>query len=110
METKHTPGPWNAYDFTLPKTETLVKVGIDCGKFPNGHEIGSAYGHSEEEAFANAKLIAAAPDLLSKLKEALEAIEWYMDNTTPLHNDWQTFHDLGVNIRVSGEELTLKTE
>jgi len=41
------------------------------------------------------------PDLICKLKEAEEIIKWYMENTTPDNNDYQTFHDLGMNFRAN---------
>lgn len=69
---KHTPGPW----MVSPEHPTIIRRDYrpisDCGEL-----IGSASGHtksgffpSEDEAVANARLIAAAPDLL----EALQAI------------------------------------
>lgn len=60
MPNAHTPGPWIADSWYVgPKDlPTLVKVN------PNG-----PLGH--EEVIANARLIAAAPDLLAALQSAL---------------------------------------
>jgi hypothetical protein len=64
METKHTPGPW------IVKTYT-----------PNhgcwNHWIQSKHGPSNtDEAEANARLIAAAPELLEALKELVAEHEY----------------------------------
>lgn len=39
------------------------------------------------------------------LKQSIETIKWYMENTTPDNNDYQTFHDLGMNTMHNSEEL-----
>ncbi len=70
---KHTPGPW-----AMPDSEQgrISKVGVnggwdgmiataDCGD----------YARSRSEGFANARLIAAAPDLLEALKDAVRDSE-----------------------------------
>lgn len=74
MKTTHTPGPWIADSWYVgPKDlPTLVKVN------PNG-----PLGH--EEVIANARLIAAAPDLLTTLQALADAVERYT-NATP--EDW----------------------
>ncbi|MGN8346324.1 hypothetical protein ACLEJQ_22245 [Pseudomonas sp. SMV71] len=69
-EHKHTPGPW-------VRCSTAPKI-IMSGSFIDGHQgymVGSVTGNdnsgyyaSEQEAEANAKLIAAAPDLLEALE------------------------------------------
>jgi len=67
-QTKHTPGPWKYYNHEPHQvTGTLKGVGI-AGP---GHEIGVAYGWSKDEAIANAKLIAAAPEMLEALEDFL---------------------------------------
>lgn len=71
METKHTKGTWNVigiYKNTF-SDDTLYKV--------SGSE--NSFCHSIKEMEANAKLIAAAPELLEALKVMLEssnAPEW----------------------------------
>ncbi len=79
----HTPGPWQ-----LHKSDDTLVIGSDC------REVAEACGDYTEEAErpvlqrlveyldhhgrrmeANARLIAAAPDLLSALKDARESIE-----------------------------------
>lgn len=60
METKWTPGPW-------------VKDRLDQLRAPDGRQVGvwgagMAWVSRDDEAEANAKLIAAAPDLYSALE------------------------------------------
>jgi len=55
-ELKHTPGPWSI------RQESVWSVGTD-------HEMTAlVYGCTDTEEEANARLIAAAPDLLEALK------------------------------------------
>lgn len=64
---KHTPGPWN-YDrsgyslYVNSGRELVTALSMD--------------GKRLETSEANARLIAAAPDLLEALKEATSALEW----------------------------------
>jgi hypothetical protein len=68
-ETKHTPGPWIlgacAGQVEGPKRE-LLAGGID-------------YRIPEDVKLANARLIAAAPDLLKALKALLNLLEEHQD-------------------------------
>jgi hypothetical protein len=60
-----TKGPWNVD--TSPLREAICVVSDDtwiCGELQNGEEM------SQQEALANAKLIAAAPELYQELEEA----------------------------------------
>lgn len=116
MKTKYTPAPWGLPHF--------ANKGINCSckyLLSNVAPICIATLHVKEtdniedseypefeEAVANAKLISCAPNLLEKLLEALEAIEWYMEKSTPENEEYQTFHDLGMNILESGKELIKK--
>ena len=84
----HTPGPWtrkfgaNIYKGSGPfDTQQLLFSAMPT----NGTK------EELEEAFANARLVAAAPDLLEALTELLSASEWAMaDNagqcTIPMAN------------------------
>ena len=65
----HTPGDWKSeYDFT--RTSKHLKI-----KTQDGGLIASVYLHmGQPEAEANAKLIAAAPDMLAACKGALAAL------------------------------------
>ena len=64
---EHTPGPWEA-SLTGGRERAVFKVGDAAGqicKLP-----GALWGPSGEEKEANAKLIAAAPEMLRALKHA----------------------------------------
>ena len=72
-DTKHTPGPWVWEHWQMGLTAqngTRVLAYYD-------YEGMSLYGKTEDEQNANAHLIAAAPDLLEALGEAVSAIEWW---------------------------------
>ena len=70
METivcSHTPGPWELNDFDgIP----IAKVSLYVITAPCTPNVGS--GLSRDENAANARLIAAAPDLLAALKAVSE--------------------------------------
>lgn len=64
MEMKHTPGPWEA----CKPEEALHAVRRQIAHNPLGMIICDVgYGETEEVNIANARLIAAAPDLLAAL-------------------------------------------
>ena len=72
MADKHTPGPWNIGSSDLP----VSRMSIHCkGHKDSCHSTVAlmvsrgAIGISHGEEFANARLIAAAPDLLEVLEE-----------------------------------------
>lgn len=87
MKTKHTPGPWNC-------PRIFYKDGYFTGQAhkDNGNCPFEVFGETREEAEANARLIAAAPDLLECLKwatvfaEISRDIEPYLKN--PLFGAW----------------------
>lgn len=65
---KHTPGPWCLSDESPMIIEDKHKVIVgSASTYPH-----SGYFPSENEAKANARLIAAAPDLLEALKSIAE--------------------------------------
>lgn len=66
MTTKHTPGPWN-FDNHSPALPVLGIYAAD-GKNPFHGD------RSQEELAANARLIAAAPELLEALQGLLNAL------------------------------------
>ena len=74
METKHTPGPWRistANPFAVNTSEAGIATahGIDAANY-------SEFFPSTEQAKANARLIAAAPELLEALL-ALEEVDGF---------------------------------
>jgi len=85
MKAQHTPGPWEAQTNRSPLTITSELPHLPQAK--GGHrqfrEIAEVYvsdkGDGAPEDFANAALIAAAPELLESLKEALEVMGTWDD-------------------------------
>ena len=74
-QAKHTPGPW---EFEPSTPEDGVRcVFIFGAKCKDGYrpEIGAVYGPQDAKAFADARLIAAAPDLLDALGTLLNRLE-----------------------------------
>ncbi len=68
MGTKHTKGPWHVLDGAI-----LCEHVNDYGNFLIA-SFGRGDAPNTPEVFANARLIAAAPELLEACKEGLNAI------------------------------------
>ena len=68
MTTKHTPGPWRA-----GKIHTVHKNGIHVADVDSKELLAcdEVRGNNEAECLANARLIAASPELLSALERCL---------------------------------------
>ena len=64
METKHTPGPWAYHNTPTPFIHVAAGGLPICQIYTS-----TAHGQSMGEQFANARLIAAAPDLLAFVLE-----------------------------------------
>lgn len=81
MSTKHTPGPWSVVN---EHDEVTVIAGehISHG-FKVRYEIARDVGGHRGDEYANARLIAAAPDLL----EAIQALLRKVECGTALHCD-----------------------
>lgn len=75
-KTKHTPGPWAIGKNHDAESEDFI---IRQGDDPDSPAIASAFvdhiGLTEEESMANARLIAAAPELLAALERLVSACE-----------------------------------
>jgi hypothetical protein len=78
MNTKHTPAPW-----TVNTTDYTNGIGIECVVNGIGHTVCTDQfcypdfqQHGSEEKLANAKLIAAAPELLEALESLVKAIDF----------------------------------
>jgi len=84
-EAQHTPGPW-------PLSETgdgkryVIGEGLVSG--PKGYEVAEVYSDDCDpaEAIANARLIAAAPDLLAALERLVPAD--FHEHPDDFMDDW----------------------
>lgn len=85
----HTPAPWAVFqdhpDEETAKSLAYIRPAHDAKNFYQ-RDIALVFGcDTEEYQAANAKLIAAAPDLLAALIEARDALNG-APNTVGLHN------------------------
>lgn len=64
---KHEPGPWEVVPVPRRSRQEIRAV--------DGPSIAEVYGYQDEDNVANAKLIAAAPDLLAACCDALAMLE-----------------------------------
>lgn len=69
MKTKHTEGEWNVIQ---PKYQDYLVVKSDYKDLHICEILKGTYTIDKQEAEANAKLIAAAPELLEALKELMD--------------------------------------
>lgn len=83
MTQKHTPGPW---PHSLSGDGKRIVVGDGLVEGPNGYEVAEVYSDDcdLQTAFANARLIAAAPELLAAIDRYLAARKAL--EAAPTHN------------------------
>jgi len=71
MSATHTPGPWFAVGYQVEiERENVADI---CTT--NAHSFGQGGLHDDARAMANARLIAAAPDMLKMLEVARDSLE-----------------------------------
>lgn len=77
MTPKHTQGPWS-FD---PEDKSIVgkDEGLSIATIDNIDVGGDKGFHFGEESEANARLIAAAPDLMEALKSCRDALYWVIE-------------------------------
>jgi len=96
-EAKHTPGPWRIViddDGNPLSGRPMVAAApeLDCG-IVHWDGFVQPYWRSargDKEIHANARLIAAAPDLLEALEWALDAWDTHMKTGYPMQGDWES--------------------
>ena len=71
MTTNHTPGPWIADEVWDEDGESMGLISVDAGK----NQVCQINGIGFQD-FDNARLIAAAPDLLAALESAIPNLEY----------------------------------
>ncbi len=86
---KHTPGPWTLETVTTScgvchKIGPFPWVDYDDKKVQNYACVYVDYGKNGDELLANARLIAAAPDLLDALKDI--QVDFCEEKCTPLED------------------------
>jgi hypothetical protein len=90
MKEKHTPGPWGQENAMSSDHEAIRYItGPDCEDVATVHQkklYGTNEYMSQETALANARLIAAAPELLEAAIMLLERLEVY-HNCGRIHED-----------------------
>jgi hypothetical protein len=75
MSTQHTPGPWLTDRNNVHAGQIATVMHCKNGWVEIWTDKWAETGLEEDEQEANARLIAAAPDLLEALKDALCALE-----------------------------------
>ena len=73
MTSKHTPGPWGTFEI---RSEGSGEVRTGVCAFDGDYMIADVGWDRPNEAEANARLIAAAPDLLEEAKATVEAHDY----------------------------------
>lgn len=77
----HTPGPWKASFGDLIRVFATELPGVTvCGVHKIGRQVGEYTPEAEVQCKANARLIAAAPDMLAALKLAEEHLPFIADD------------------------------
>lgn len=87
---KHTPGPWypdpKGYVWRRPLTDLYEYGGAVAGDKPLATVCKGWWGENEQgyPVEANARLIAAAPDLLAVCQELEQSAEYWSEYNVPL--------------------------
>ena len=79
MKAQHTPAPWKLQDYDHAFV-VWSDEGVICDVFHNREDDEADGIFSEEEANANAQLIAAAPELLAALRRAENALTFFIED------------------------------
>lgn len=92
---KHTPGPWSVYD-----DHYTIQDGIEIRRLEIialGKTIARIYTSVPEQDTPNARLIAAAPELLEALQNAAHRVRWLMqfvDDEEPIREELRAWDAL----------------
>ena len=118
--TQHTPGPWTVVrkdpEVAVYGAKTTFRIvapdGFKVGAATRKERLANGFIHEVrtlEQAEANARLIAAAPELLQAVRNALADLEGIMPQVEPdgerKGSGWQTIEELKAAIkRATGEK------
>jgi hypothetical protein len=89
-KTQHTPGPWES--FCYGPEGTKIRAGDVAVATLAGHARGD--GEAARALVADGHLIAAAPELLTALRELVGASEAYASSEPDMPSHRATCHDL----------------
>lgn len=112
--TKNTPGPWELSDSSRPSNRYFVSSvgGTNIARVLGAYTAVS-HGRHWEESAANARLIAAAPELLEALTKLLPSLKnWLADVQADAPDGWQGLADdigiaeAAIHKAVTGEPWT----
>ena len=93
---QHTPGPWTSIQGT-PTRESGGYWSVSVFSLSKAKiRPARAQGEKPEEALANARLIAAAPELLSSMRGLLDSLLAWQEQYDPDHSDGVTATQIGT--------------
>jgi hypothetical protein len=95
-EVKHTPGPWiitqESYGTVIRGAEVVRES--DGYEYPFREYVASTWGERSDTTDADARLIAAAPEMLDALRRASMALAWASDREPVLIDDYNAVNDI----------------
>lgn len=90
IELNHTPGPWFIGQGKNTGSRTIIADDETWVGFAYGMRLGVG---TVEQAEANAKLIAAAPDMLTALQAAIDLADKNLEADQPRTDECQKVYD-----------------
>lgn len=85
----HSPGPWQLQEWTVRDSDGAIEGGGLQVVDANGHTItAGTYEGSTDTEEADARLIAAAPDMLQALRRAVLALAFAAESSAAMRDDY----------------------
>ena len=85
-QAQHTPGPWVVYQNAICTDDGKANEIAKLTRYGVWMDDGAPYGPHNPIGDANARLIAAAPELLAALEAMTAAFDWQAPNANPAIN------------------------